>query len=194
MPGDKWMTAAQFGLSWKFAEDAQWKLRWRTTTSIACKGQLSAPCALYTGINYCSTDYEAPDYMQWGNTVFLLRDIVPNPSSPDNYAQPQFVGLAYNYHVADLTNKVDFKIGETPMEIQAEYERNMAYHSSEAFDRYPDGLGVPVNNYQGGSTAGEPTVLTRAVRWAGWCAASSAIPTPWLQRMEHRARLQVLAA
>lgn len=151
--GDKWMTAAQFGLSWKFAEDAQWRIALAYYYFNRMQGQLSSPCELYTGINYCSTDYEAPDYMQWGNTVFLLRDIVPNPSSPDNYAQPQFVGLAYNYHIADLTNKVDFKIGETPMEIQAEYERNMAYHMREAFDRYPDDLGIPVNNYQGGPTA-----------------------------------------
>ncbi|MFK2874821.1 putative porin [Dyella lipolytica] len=151
--GDNWLTALQFGLKWKFADDAQWKVALAYYYFDHMQGRLSAPCLLYTGINYCSTDDTAPQYMQKGNTVFLLRDIVPNPSSPDNYAQPQFVGLSYNYHVADLTNKVDFKIGETPMEIQAEYERNMAYHARDAFDRYPNGLGQPVNNFQAGSTA-----------------------------------------
>ncbi len=146
---DRWMTAAQFGFNWKFAADATWHLGLAYYYFDRMRGQLSTPCPIYTGINYCSTDDTAPDYMQWGNTVFLLRDIVPDPSSPDNYAQPQFVGLSYNYHIADFTNKIDFKIGETPMEIQAEYERNLAYHESEAFDRYPNGLGVPVNNYQG---------------------------------------------
>jgi hypothetical protein len=152
---NRWLSALQLGLTWKFADDATWKLALAYYYFDGMRGQLSAPCALYTGINYCSTDDTAPDYMQWGNTVFLLRDIIPNPSSPDNYAQPQFVGLSYNYHVADLTNKIDFKIGQTPMEIQAEYERNMAYHMRDAFDRYPDGLGEPVNNYQGSDTAGE---------------------------------------
>ena len=151
---DRWMTGAQFGLTWQFASDATWKVALAYYYFDQMRGQLSAPCPIYTGINYCSTDDTAPDYMQWGNTVFLLRNIVPDPSSPDNYAQPQFVGLAYNYHVADLTNKIDFKIGQTPMEVQAEYERNMAYHMADAFNRYPDGLGVPVNNYQSSSTPG----------------------------------------
>jgi hypothetical protein len=152
--GDNWLTAAQLGFKWNFADDASWKFALAYYYFDRMQGQLSAPCALYTGINYCSTDDTAPDYMQWGNTVFLLRDIIPDPSSPDNYAQPQFVGLSYNYHIADMVNKIDFKIGETPMEIQAEYERNMAYHMRDAFDRYPDDLGIPVNNYQSSSTPG----------------------------------------
>jgi hypothetical protein len=165
--GDNWLSAAQFGLQWKFANDATWKVALAYYYFDHMQGQLSAPCYLYKGPNYCSTDDTAPDYMQSGNTVFLLRDIVPNPSSPDNYAQPQFVGLSYNYHVADLTNKIDFKIGETPMEIQAEYERNMAYHERDAFDRYPDGLGVPVNNYQGvaGDTSATGPYKSGPVGW-----------------------------
>jgi hypothetical protein len=152
--GDKWLDAAQFGIDWKFADDAHWRVALAYYYFYRMQGQLSTPCQIYTtGQNYCSTDDEAPDYMQWGNTLFLLRDIVPDQSSPDNYAQPQFVGLSYNYHVADLTNKVDFKVGQTPVQLQAEYERNMAYHVRDAFDRYPDDLGVPVNNYQAGPNA-----------------------------------------
>lgn len=151
--GNKWLWAAQAGFKWNFASDAQWKVALAYYFFDRMQGQLSEPCAIYTGINYCSTDNTAPMYMQKGNTVFLLRDIVPDPSSPDNYAQPQLVGLSYNYHIADLLNKVDFKVGETPIEIQAEYERNLAYHARDAFDRYADGLGIPINNYQSGATA-----------------------------------------
>ena len=151
----RWMSAAQLGFNWKFGEDTTWKLALAYYYFDRMRGQLSAPCQLYTGINYCSTDDTAPDYMQWGNSVFLLRDIVPDTSSPTNYAQPQFVGLSYNYHIADVVNKLDFKLGETPIELQAEYERNLAYHARDAFDRYPNGVGVPVNNYQGSATPGE---------------------------------------
>ena len=152
---NRWMSAAQLGFNWKFGEDTTWKLALAYYYFDRMRGQLSAPCQLYTGINYCSTDDTAPDYMQWGNSVFLLRDIVPDTSSPTNYAQPQFVGLSYNYHIADVVNKLDFKLGETPIELQAEYERNLAYHARDAFDRYPNGVGVPVNNYQGSATPGE---------------------------------------
>jgi hypothetical protein len=154
--GNNWMWATQLGFTWKLADDVQWQAGLAYYFFNHMQGQLSAPCQVNNGLtNYCSTDNTAPDYMQWGNSVFLLRDILPYTGSPTNYAQPQFVGLVYNYHIADLVNKLDFKIGETPIELQAEYERNMAYHMRGAFDRYPDGLGVPVNNYQGGPTPGE---------------------------------------
>ena len=162
---DKWLWSTQLGFTWKFAEDAQWQAALAYYYFQGMRGQLSQPCQLYTGINYCSTDYTAPAYMQWGNTLFLLRDIVPDPSSPTNYAQPQFVGLSYDYHVADLVNKVDFKVGETPIELQAEYERNMAYHARSAFNRYPNGLGMPVNNYQGSSDGSNGPYKSGPVGW-----------------------------
>jgi hypothetical protein len=146
---DQWMSAAQVGATFRFGDDMQWKVALSYFDFDNMRGSLSAPCPLYLGINYCSTDDTAPDVMQKGNTVFALRDIVPDPNNPSNYAQPQLVGLAYNYRVADLNNQFDFKIGETPVRLQADYERNMAYHARSAF-RYPDGQGQPVNNYQAG--------------------------------------------
>lgn len=162
---NKWLWAAQLGFKWSFANDATWKVALAYYFFDGMQGQLSAPCSLYTGINYCSTDSTAPSYMQKGNTVFLLRDILPDTSSPNNYAQPQFVGLSYNYHIADLVNKVDFKVGETPIELQAEYERNMSYHARDAFNRYPNGLGVPVNNYQGSSGSTNGPYKSGPVGW-----------------------------
>lgn len=149
----KWLSAAQVGASWKFDEDTEWKVALAYYHFGSMRGQLSSPCAIYTGINYCSTDATAPQYMQKGNSVFQIRDILPDPTSPGNYAQPQLFGLSYDYHVANLTQQLDFKIGDTSARIQADYARNMAYHARDAF-RYPNGLGQPVNNYQPGSTPG----------------------------------------
>ena len=147
---DKWLTAAQIGAVWKFDQDTQLKVAVAYYYFNRMQGQLSAPCPLYTGINFCSTDDTAPQYMQKGNTVFLLRDIIPDPTNPSNYAQPQLVGLAYNYHLANATSQFDFKVGQTPVRLQADYVRNMAYHESTAF-RYPNGLGQPVNNFESSS-------------------------------------------
>ncbi|WP_266157147.1 putative porin [Dyella silvatica] len=149
----KWLSAAQVGASWKFDEDTEWKVALAYYHFGSMRGQLSSPCAIYTGINYCSTDATAPQYMQKGNSVFQIRDIIPDPTSPGNYAQPQLFGLSYDYHVANLTQQLDFKIGDTSARIQADYARNMAYHARDAF-RYPNGLGQPVNNYQTGSAPG----------------------------------------
>ncbi len=157
---DKWMTAAQIGASWKFDEDTQLKLALAYYYFSRMRGSLSAPCDvdINPSINFCSTDDTAPQYMQKGNTVFLLRDIVPPVGSSGAYPQPQFVGLAYNYHLANLTGQFDFKVGGMPVRLLADYVRNMAYHERDAFDRYPNGLGQPVNNYQAGPVVnGVPT-------------------------------------
>lgn len=169
---DKWLSAAQLGARFRFGDDTRYRVALAYYYFDRMRGELSQPCALYTGINYCSTDDTVPDFMQWGNTLFLIRDILPDTSSPDNYAQPQFVGLAYNYRVAALTQQLDFKIGDVPVRVQADYSRNMAYHARNAFDRYPYGLGQPINNYQAGPV--ENGVTTNGPYQSG--------PVGWLVR------------
>ncbi|PMQ04089.1 hypothetical protein DyAD56_15475 [Dyella sp. AD56] len=151
----RWLSAAQLGLTWHIDEDMKWSTALAYYFFDGMRGKLSAPCPIYTGVDYCSTDDDAPSYMLKGNTLFLLRDIVPDPSSPSNYAQPQFVGLSYDYHLANITSTFDFKIGETPARIQADYVRNMAYHAKDALTRYANGLGTPVNNYESSTSATE---------------------------------------
>lgn len=146
---DKWLTAAQIGASWKFSEDAEWKLALAYYRFDKLRGQLSSPCALYLGVNYCSTDASRPTFMQKGNSLFLIRDIIPDPNNPTSYAQPQFVGLVYDYHVANATTQLDLKVADTPLRLEGDYIRNMAYHRKDAFG--PNvGLSRLVNNFGAG--------------------------------------------
>ena len=72
--------------------------------------------------------------MQKGNTLFFLRNIIPNPSSPQNYAQPQFVGLSYNYNVLDDSGEFEMPLfGATRGQLGADYARNLAYDPTAAF-------------------------------------------------------------
>jgi hypothetical protein len=151
----RWLSALQLGARWNIDEDTHWSAALAYYYYDGMRGRLSAPCPIYTGVNFCSTDDMAPAYMQKGNSVFLLRNIVPDPSSPGNYAQPQLVGLAYDYHLLNLTSQFDFAVGSTPMRVQADYVRNTAYHARDAFTRYANGLGQPVNNYEAATSANE---------------------------------------
>ena len=91
-------------------------------------GELSPPCDVSEGQKQCSTDSTRPAYMQKGNTLFFIRDILPNPASPNNFAQPQFVGLAYNYHVIDATWDAETTLfGDIQGQLAADYARNLAY-------------------------------------------------------------------
>jgi hypothetical protein len=156
----KWLYAAQIGA--QFQPDA---LSWSARGAVSfydyqnVQGQLSGPCDTYNNIKQCSTDSSRPSFMQKGNTLFLIRDITPNPSSPLNYAQPQFVGLSYNYRLIDLTAEVEIPLfGPTRGQLQGDFVRNLSYDPGQAlangstqpitnFDISPDGAS---NTYRSG--------------------------------------------
>src|SRR5262249_2299910 len=90
----KWMFGAQVGMDWK-TEDFRWTLGTAYYTFQGAQGQLSDPCAVYLGVNQCSTDFTRPAFMQKGNTLFLIRNIIPDPSDPAHTRDLQFAGLAF---------------------------------------------------------------------------------------------------
>jgi len=98
------------------------------------QGVLSDPCALFDGNKQCSSDSSRPAFMQKGNTLFLIRNIIPDPANPQNFAQPQFVGLSYNYNVLDATGEFEMPLfGATRLQLAADYARNLTYDPSRAF-------------------------------------------------------------
>ncbi|MBV9994457.1 MAG: putative porin [Caulobacteraceae bacterium] len=141
----KWLFAGQAGL--QYGERPSWSLRGAVSyyDFYNMKGQLSAPCDLFTGITQCSTDWSRPDYMQKGNTLFLLRNITPNPNSPFNFAQPQFVGLSYDYRLMNATIKVEFPLfGDVRGQLVGDYVRNLAYDPKRILS---NPLTQPVTNF-----------------------------------------------
>ena len=88
--------------------------------------------------------------MQKGNTLFLIRDIEPNPASPLNYAEPQFVGLSYDYNLLDLLGEVEIPMfGPTRAQLQGEFVHNFSYDPS-AILANPNTL--PVTNFDENGT------------------------------------------
>jgi hypothetical protein len=146
----EYLLGGQVGAEW-----TQPNFNWDTAVAIYyyinAQGELSAPCALYiNSAQQCSTDNTRPPYMQKGNTLFLLRNIVPDPNNPTTYSQPQFAGLAYNYHELDATTSFDLKTGYSGYHLilDADYVRNLAYYPGDAF-RYCKTYGVlPVTNFR----------------------------------------------
>lgn len=171
---DKWMTGAQIGGSWKFNEDTEWKLALAYYRFDHMRGELSSPCSIYLGVAFCDTDATRSAYMQKGNSLFLIRDIVPDPNSPSSYAQPQYVGLVYDYHVADANTRLDMKLADTPLRLEADYIRNMAYHRRDAF-RGDVGLNRLVNNFGAGDFS-ENTYKSGPVGWMVRATLGDPIP------------------
>jgi hypothetical protein len=141
----KWMIGSQAGANWR-TDAFSWKTGVAYYSFQGAQGQLSQPCALYTGITQCSTDYTRPDFMQKGNTVFLIRDIVPDPNSTTgSFAVPEYVGLMFPFHVLNLVSTLQVPLsGGKTLEVTGDYARNIAY-SFKNVCRYGS-AGLPVNN------------------------------------------------
>ena len=139
----KWMTGGQVGVDWKTE-----RFDWKTTAahySFDAQGQLSQPCALYQGLTQCSSDFSKPAFMQKGNTLFLLRNIIPDPSAaPGTTSLPQFVGLAFPFRVLDVNSTLDVPFGDKHLELTGDFARNLAYSPGKVC-RYGE-LGLPLNN------------------------------------------------
>jgi hypothetical protein len=74
--------------------------------------------------------------MQKGNSVFLLRDITPNPATPGLTPQPQFVGLASKFDVLDLNLAWDTELpDDLRLRSQTNFIRNLAYDKGEMLKR-----------------------------------------------------------
>ena len=140
------LLGGQIGADWK-----QPRYDWRFAVSLYrylnAQGELSAPCPIYLGTKQCSTDDTTPPFMQKGNTLFLIRSIIPDPNNPTNYAQPEFAGLVFNYNELNATTAFDLKVSPRYHLIaEGDYVRNLAYDPSVAY-RYAFQGVLPVTNF-----------------------------------------------
>lgn len=139
-----WLYAGQAAVEWDTV-----RFDWKTAAAFynfsSVRGVLSEPCPIYNGNKQCSSDFTTPPYMGQGNTLFFIRDILPNPASPLNYAQPQLLGLSSAYRLVDLTTTFDYRLDLSHHLIfTGEYLRNVGYDWHDVCRNAPNGL--PVNN------------------------------------------------
>ncbi|MDD0974722.1 putative porin [Pseudomonas fontis] len=142
---NKWLYGAQFGADWKINQGNSLKgaLAYYRFDDIA--GQRSSPCQPWNGDPACDTDGSRPTFMQKGNTLFLLRDITPNPANPAATPQPQFVGLASEFDLLDLNLIWDAELpGDFKVRSQGNYIRNLAYDEGDIRKRSD---GMLANNF-----------------------------------------------
>ena len=140
----KWLYGGQVAANWRITDDVTLRLAGAYYDFQRVQGQVSTPCALYNGNKQCSSDVTRPAFMQKGNTLFLLRNIQPDPSNPLNFAQPQFVGLSFDYNLLDLNGQFDWKMFGQTLSLQGNYVRNLGYQASDICRNQP--LGHPINN------------------------------------------------
>jgi hypothetical protein len=137
---NKYLFAGQIGGDWKINDDFRAKFATALFNYDGIKGEISAPCDFpYTA---CSTDLTRPQFQQFGNTVFAIRNLVPSTLTT---SQPQFFGLASNFNVLDLHGRFDVtSFKPLVVSVEGDFIDNLAF-SRSAIVNAPPGFG-PVNN------------------------------------------------
>lgn len=141
---NKWLYGAQIGAKWAINSNNRLKGALAYYRFDDIEGQRSAPCEPWAGAPGCDSDGSRAAFMQKGNSVFLLRDITPNPLNPTTTPQPQFVGLASEFNLLDLNMVWDADLPEDfKLRSQGNYIHNLAYNEGDMRRR---SAGQIVNN------------------------------------------------
>ncbi|ROL83506.1 putative porin [Pseudomonas chlororaphis] len=129
---NKWLYGAQIGANWAINGNHRLKGALAYYRFDDIEGQRSGACEPWAGAPGCDSDGSRVAFMQKGNSVFLLRDITPNPLNPAATAQPQFVGLASEFNLLDLNLVWEADLPENfKLRSQANYIHNLGYDEGE---------------------------------------------------------------
>ncbi|NYH12151.1 putative porin [Pseudomonas moraviensis] len=141
---NKWLYGAQIGAKWAINSNNRLKGALAYYRFDDIEGQRSSPCEPWAGAPGCDSDGTRAAFMQKGNSVFLLRDITPNPLNPTTTPQPQFVGLASEFNLLDLNVVWDADLPEDfKLRSQGNYIHNLGYDEGDMRKR---AAGQLVNN------------------------------------------------
>lgn len=147
-PRDKWIYGGQIGGEYAFNDRMSAKLAVAYYDFNHVQGRVSDPCELSAGGVECSTDGDAPAFLAKGNTLFLLRNIVPDPASPLDFAQPQLAGLSFDYNILDVNAQFAVKLSDRmQVTLAGDYVRNLGYDEDDVCAANP--LGLPITNVTG---------------------------------------------
>ncbi|MFJ2485279.1 putative porin [Pseudomonas sp. NPDC087639] len=141
---NKWLYGAQIGAKWAINSNNRLKGALAYYRFDDIEGQRSGPCEPWAGAPGCDSDGSRAAFMQKGNSVFLLRDITPNPLNPTTTPQPQFVGLASEFNLLDLNMVWDADLPQDfKLRSQGNYIHNLSYDEGDMRKR---SAGQIVNN------------------------------------------------
>ncbi|MEH6420000.1 putative porin [Pseudomonas sp. CGJS7] len=139
---DKWLYGVQAGADWAFSDDMSLKLGLGYFLFDRLNGEFSSPCLAPTSKDVCDTDLSRPQFQQFGNTAFAIRNIVPATGAP-NGPQLQYFGYASEFGVANLHAALEIASFD-PVKIvfEADVVKNLKYDAAKI-----RALG-PLNNYK----------------------------------------------
>jgi hypothetical protein len=149
---DAYLFAAQGGGDWQINNETKAKLGVGYFSYSNVQGSQSTPCFDPVTNGSCDTDDSKPGFVQFGNTLSPLRNIVQDPSNP-NGPVPQYFGLASGFRVLDVHGQVALtNYHPIDVVIDFDYVKNLAFKRSDIINRGPSNNLGSNNAYEGGDT------------------------------------------
>jgi hypothetical protein len=144
---DKWLFGLQTGIEWDFSERLQARAAASWYEFVDYAGELSSPCYAPGTSVACDTDNSRPRFLQKGNTLFALRDLIVLAPTDPTY---QYFGLASDFEVLNLNARIDRRFdGDAHLVLDVDFAWNAAYDEDRIVAL------VPVNNF-GSCSAADP--------------------------------------
>jgi opacity protein-like surface antigen len=127
---DKWLFAGQIGTEWHPNDKFKLTAAAGYFDFDGVEGKTSSPCPFNQAV--CDTDITRPQFQQFGNSMFPIRNITPDPTvGPGLSPEPQYFGLASAFRVLDAHVAADFDyFANFPVRIEGDYLTNLAFDKS----------------------------------------------------------------
>ncbi|WP_333837446.1 putative porin [Novosphingobium sp.] len=123
---DRYLFAAQAGVEFKPVDKVTARLAGAYFHYDNIQGKLSAPCQYYEVV--CSTDATRPAFQQFGNTLFPIRNVIPDPLDPVGSPENQYFGLASKFRVLNVHAAVDFEpSSKFGMRLEGDFVKNLGW-------------------------------------------------------------------
>lgn len=166
---DRYLLAAQAGLEFNPSDKVTARLAGAYFHYDNIQGKLSAPCQYYEIV--CSTDATRPAFQQFGNTLFPIRNVIPNPLDPVGSPENQYFGLASKFRVLNVHAAVDFEpSAKFGMRLEGDFVKNLGFDRALLRGTYSQAggwSGRAINNLGSAIRVPDPNDSTKTILQPG---------------------------
>jgi hypothetical protein len=151
---DKYLFAAQAGVEFRPVENLRLRLAGGYFHYDGVQGEFSSPCSWLQDV--CDTDATRPAFQQFGNTMFPIRNITPDPSVPQGTSpEVQYFGLASKFEMVNLRGQLEYSLSDRlGVRLDGDFVKNLGFEVNPALalNNFAPVIGDTGGHYDGGDT------------------------------------------
>ena len=150
----KWLLGAQLGGDLKIADSDQ------LHGAVAYYDFVRMPGVYNTIPDVGLTNYTAPLFLRWGNSVYNIANSSTNSDA-------RLFALAANFRIVDIAGNYTHSFGRYTASLNAQYAQNIGYDSNDVYFRTGVRQGKRNKGYVVDASFGDADAATRPFGWRG---------------------------